>query len=152
VRQISRDKAQKKEGNSRNLLRGLDRRKTRRRRRSTARAELRFGFLGGGSVEERRSSGEWCGLEGSSGAPFIGGEGRGRDRGGGRRRSSGLPLMVEAQWGSRYRERKGRGRLLSKCGTLMRGYWDAEAARGKGERHREGDGRCDQGRKGGGGR
>jgi hypothetical protein len=38
----------------------------------TARVELRFGFLGGGGVEERRSSGEWCGLERCSGVPFIG--------------------------------------------------------------------------------
>jgi hypothetical protein len=63
VHQNSRDKDQKKEGDTRNSLRGLDRRKTRRRRRSTARAELRFGFLGDGGVEEGRSSREWCGLE-----------------------------------------------------------------------------------------
>jgi hypothetical protein len=56
VRQNSRDKDQKKEGDTRNSLKGLDRRKTCRRRRSTARAELRFGFLGDGCVEERRSS------------------------------------------------------------------------------------------------
>jgi hypothetical protein len=42
-------------------------------------------------------------------------------------------LMVEARWGSRYGERKGQGRLPSKCGALTHGYWDAEAARGKGE-------------------
>jgi hypothetical protein len=77
VRQNSPDKDQKKEEGAVNSLRGLDRRKTRRRRRSTARAELRFGFLGGGGVEDRRSSGEWCGLERCSGVPFIGGEGRG---------------------------------------------------------------------------
>jgi hypothetical protein len=73
-------------------------------------------------------------------------------RGGGRRCSGGPPLMVEAQWGSRYGVRKGRGRLPSKCGALTRGYWDAEAARGKGERRREGGGWRDQGRKGGAGR
>jgi hypothetical protein len=58
--------------------------------------------------------------------------------------------MVEARWGSRYEERKGRGRLPSKCGALTHGYWDAEAARGKGDRRREGGGRRGQGRKGGG--
>jgi hypothetical protein len=68
VRQISRDKDQKKEGDTRNSLRGLDRRKARRRRRSMARAELRFGFLGDGGVEERRrarmSGARWRGARG----------------------------------------------------------------------------------------
>jgi hypothetical protein len=41
VRQISRDKDQKREGNTRNSLRGLDRRKARRRRRSGGAVELR---------------------------------------------------------------------------------------------------------------
>jgi hypothetical protein len=77
MRQISQDKDQKKEGDTRNSLRGLDRRKTRRRRRSMARAELRFGFLGDGGVEEEKSSSERCEVRRCSGAAFIGGEGRG---------------------------------------------------------------------------
>jgi hypothetical protein len=71
VRQISRDKDQKKEGDTRNSLKGLDRRKARRRRRSMARAELRFGFLGDGGVEEEMSSKERCEVETSSGAAFY---------------------------------------------------------------------------------
>jgi hypothetical protein len=71
VRQISRDKDQKKEGDTRNSLRGLDRRKTRRKRRSMARAELRFGFLGDGGVEGRRSSSERCGVKRCSGGGFY---------------------------------------------------------------------------------
>jgi hypothetical protein len=66
VRQNSPDKDQKKEEGVVNSLMGLDRRKT-HRRRLTVRVELRFGFLGGCDVEERRSSGEWCRLERCSG-------------------------------------------------------------------------------------
>jgi hypothetical protein len=47
------------------------RKEKRQRGRSTARAALRFGFLGGGGVEERRSSGEWYGLERCSGGAFY---------------------------------------------------------------------------------
>jgi hypothetical protein len=53
-----------------------------------------------------------------------------------------------ARWSSvrsRYGERKGRGRLPR---ALTRGYWDAEAARGKGERRRKGGSRRGQGRMG----
>jgi hypothetical protein len=45
-----------------------------------ARAELRFGFLGDGGVEERGSSGERCRVERRWCCPFIGRRGKGERR------------------------------------------------------------------------
>jgi hypothetical protein len=72
VHQDLRDKDQKKEGDMRNSLRGLDRRKVRRRRRS---GRWRSSGLASSvrrccdGVEERRTGAGW---RGAQGVPFIG--------------------------------------------------------------------------------
>jgi hypothetical protein len=69
-------------------------------------------FPWGGSVEERRSSGEWCGLESCSGAAFY--RSRRGEEGAPEAVGGGTPAAtIKARWsfvGGRYRrERKGKG-------------------------------------------
>jgi hypothetical protein len=109
VHQNLRDKDQKKEGDMRNSLRGLDRRKVRRRRRS---GRWRSSGLAS-SVRRCRGEEDWCGLERFSGGSFYRSR-RGREggaRGGGRRHTGGnhegsVELSVGIPYG---RERKGKG-------------------------------------------
>jgi hypothetical protein len=149
VRQISRDKDQKKEGNTRNSLRGLDRRKARRRRRSGGGAPAAVGAPVWRRCGEGGEEGRGAGCRGGLGAPFIGvsGEEKGREGGGGE--VGGRPLMA-ARCGRRVGEGEGvEAARVGGGGALMASGGDGRA-RGRGRRRRGRGDRRRRGEEGGG--
>jgi hypothetical protein len=82
VHETRRERHQNKEGDTRNSLSCSKRKEGRRRRRSTARAELRLGFLVRRRAVRGRAWVSGAGWRGARGPPFIGlgGERRGRPR------------------------------------------------------------------------